>query len=442
MGTAIIKIKFIDWRDGRPRFSPGSNIKAMGYKGQDLKHSNGRWYSVEEAIRWSQAKQAEITERQNRKAQTGRMPPRPREKLFTVEDLFETWWKHPTMQGKTVTEGKHVFTPNSKDTVRSYKQKARVIEQDEPALWGAACAALDKTILFNLYERIAIKRGLATAVGCIRTLSAALSFGMLRGLVPFVVNPASKLKMQTPAPRLRVAERDEVEHLVKAADLLDRVDMGDSVMLGVWTGQRQADRLELIDEGLLNSRRIFRQRKTGAIVAIPEAPRLTVRLAAAKERRKAKGDVVQRLQLIIDERNNKPFGADHYRHLFAAVRDVAVHGVVEAANGDRVVLVDDKAARAIKHYLPGLRGLRDGEAEAFGNLPRLIEPMPSLTGFRDQDLRDTAVTWLALAGCTVPEIAAVTGHSLQSITSVLEHYLARHPELADHAIAKLVAWHG
>lgn len=442
MGTASIKIKFVDWRDGRPRFSPGSNIKAMGYKGQDLKHPDGRWYSVEEAIRWSQAKQAEITERQNRKAQTGRMPPRPREKLFTVEDLFELWWKHPTMTGETVTEGKHVFKPCSPSTVRSYKQKARVIEQDEPVLWGAAAAALDKTILFNLYERIAIKRGLATAVGCIRTLSAVISFGMLRGHVPFAVNPASKLKMQTPPPRLRVAEREEIEHLVKTADILGREDMGDSIMLGVWTGQRQSDRLELADEGLLKGRRIFRQQKTGAIVAIPEAPRLTARLAAAKVRRKAKGDKVQRLQLIIDEKNNAAFAADHYRHIFAAIRDVAVHGLVEAANGDKVVLMPERAARPIRYDLPGVRGLKDGEAETLGNLPRLIEPMPSLAGFRDQDLRDTAVTWLALAGCTVPEIAAVTGHSLQSITSVLEHYLARHPELADHAIAKLVEWHG
>lgn len=89
-----------------------------------------------------------------------------------------------------------------------------------------------------------------------------------------------------------------------------------------------------------------------------------------------------------------------------------------------------------------MRGLQKGDRERTAALPRLIEPMPSLAGFRDQDLRDTAVTWLALAECTIPEIAAVTGHSLQSITSVLEHYLARHPELADHAIAKLVAWHG
>ena len=40
------------------------------------------------------------------------------------------------------------------------------------------------------------------------------------------------------------------------------------------------------------------------------------------------------------------------------------------------------------------------------------------------DLRGTAVTRLALAGCTVPEIAAITGHSLKDVEAILDaHYL-------------------
>lgn len=66
------------------------------------------------------------------------------------------------------------------------------------------------------------------------------------------------------------------------------------------------------------------------------------------------------------------------------------------------------------------------------NVPCLTRPMPPLASFRHQDLRDTAVTWLAIAGTNIPEIASVTGHSLQSSTDVLEHYLARPLELADH----------
>ncbi|TFZ56056.1 integrase [Methylorubrum sp. Q1] len=53
------------------------------------------------------------------------------------------------------------------------------------------------------------------------------------------------------------------------------------------------------------------------------------------------------------------------------------------------------------------------------------------------DIRGTAVTMLAEAGCTVPEICSITGHTLASATKILERYLARTNVLAKSAIAKL-----
>lgn len=53
------------------------------------------------------------------------------------------------------------------------------------------------------------------------------------------------------------------------------------------------------------------------------------------------------------------------------------------------------------------------------------------------DLRGTAVTMLAEAGCTVPEIATITGHSQAHAQRILDHYLARTRTLAESAIAKL-----
>ncbi len=61
-------------------------------------------------------------------------------------------------------------------------------------------------------------------------------------------------------------------------------------------------------------------------------------------------------------------------------------------------------------------------------------------GKHDQDLRDTAVTWLARAKATLPEIAAITGHSLKSIHDIMKHYLAITPELGDAGIRKFTAW--
>jgi integrase len=52
------------------------------------------------------------------------------------------------------------------------------------------------------------------------------------------------------------------------------------------------------------------------------------------------------------------------------------------------------------------------------------------------DLRDTTVTMLAEAGCSVPEIASITGHSLRSAQDILDKYLKRTSALATTAIAK------
>lgn len=51
-------------------------------------------------------------------------------------------------------------------------------------------------------------------------------------------------------------------------------------------------------------------------------------------------------------------------------------------------------------------------------------------------LRHTVIVQLAMAGCTIPEIASVTGHLMGSVHRVLEHYLPRMPELAAVAMAK------
>jgi integrase len=59
------------------------------------------------------------------------------------------------------------------------------------------------------------------------------------------------------------------------------------------------------------------------------------------------------------------------------------------------------------------------------------------------DLRGTAVIRLAIAGCTVPEIASITGHSLKDVEQILDaHYLGGRDELAESAVLKLNAAYG
>jgi integrase len=63
-----------------------------------------------------------------------------------------------------------------------------------------------------------------------------------------------------------------------------------------------------------------------------------------------------------------------------------------------------------------------------------------VSGLTFHDLRGTAVVRLAIAGASVPQIAAVTGHSLKDVEAILDaHYLGRDIKLAEAAVLKLEA---
>ena len=50
------------------------------------------------------------------------------------------------------------------------------------------------------------------------------------------------------------------------------------------------------------------------------------------------------------------------------------------------------------------------------------------------DICGTAVTLLAESGATIPQIVAITGHTLQSATRILERYLSVMPALSKAAM--------
>jgi integrase len=63
-----------------------------------------------------------------------------------------------------------------------------------------------------------------------------------------------------------------------------------------------------------------------------------------------------------------------------------------------------------------------------------------ISGLTFHDLRGTAVVRLAIAGASVPQIAAVTGHSLKDVEAFLDaRYLGRDIQLAEAAVLKLEA---
>jgi integrase len=158
------------------------------------------------------------------------------------------------------------------------------------------------------------------------------------------------------------------------------------LLLGLWTGQRESDLLRLPWSAYDGTHIRLRPRKT-----------IT--------KRRPKG-----ITVVI------PVGAP----LKAVLDEVAKHKL-----GPLILTSSEK-----RPWTPD--GFRASWRKACGKA--------GIVGVTFNDLRGTAVTRLALVGCSEPEIASITGHSLRDVRSILDqHYLHRDPALAASAIKKLEA---
>ena len=151
--------------------------------------------------------------------------------------------------------------------------------------------------------------------------------------------------------------------------------IGLAFMMAIWTGQRQGDLLRLTWSSYDGQRIRLQQRKTGARVDIPVGAPLKKRLDSAPK---------------------------------AAVTILAT---------SRRTAWTESGFRASWRKACKKAGIED---------------------LTFHDLRGTAVTRLAIAECTVPEIASITGHSMKQVTAILDaHYLSRDSTLGRSAIRKL-----
>jgi integrase len=147
------------------------------------------------------------------------------------------------------------------------------------------------------------------------------------------------------------------------------------LLFALWTGQRQGDLLRLPWSAYDGTHIRLKQSKTGARVVLPVGAPLKAALAKAKKHG----------PLILTNKAGRPWTS---------------HG--------------------------------------FQASWRLAARKAGIVGITFHDLRGTAVTRLAIVGCTEAEIATITGHSLRDVRSILDtHYLARDPALSESAIRKL-----
>ncbi len=212
-------------------------------------------------------------------------------------------------------------------------------------------------------------------IHCAAVLRRVADVAIKRGLLDR--NPASRLDLEGSRRREVLWQQDEIDRFLGAcggANLGKATALGFKIML--YTAQRPGDVRAMTWQAYNGDTITIRQQKTGKLVEVPCVAVLRAALDEAKVERK--GTVI-----------------------------------VAGPNGQRLTETTWlKTFGAIRHKA----GLDELQA---------------------RDLRRTAVVNLARAGATVPEIAAITGHSLHNAQQILEHYLPRDVQMARAAIVKL-----
>jgi integrase len=217
--------------------------------------------------------------------------------------------------------------------------------------------------------------------------------GVLRVLFAFAIdegelqsNPATNMRMKGNPPRHQVWTPEQIDAVIAKAEEMGRPSIGLAVALAYNLGQRQGDILNMAWSQFDGSKVRLKQSKTGVLLEVPCTQQLIDVLAATPR--------TGTLMVIREETTN-------------------------ASNGRRF------SARAYigTRFTQQFREI----AEAAG--------IPDDLQYRD--LRRTAVVRLAEAGCSIPEVAAISGHSIEATTKIMEVYLPRTSTMAGHAITKL-----
>ncbi|WP_445493138.1 hypothetical protein [Rhodopseudomonas sp. RCAM05734] len=424
-----VKLPWIKWRDGRPRLTHSPRERALGFADRDLRHGPaGRWFTYEEAETASAEHHAKILI-----ARAGGATAKPAKPLrpATIEDLLDDWFASDEVQTLKPTSIKSyekakravIFRPESRTEAKERRERERaaavlgiaIPERAREPIASAPPSSIGAPELRDFFNYLKGARGHHMALAAIAALSAAMTWGRESTKWRLLRNPRLDMQFDRPDGRVVLISLEEFQALIAAADSseINRPSAGDAIYLGLFTGQRQTDRLALKDAGLTaEGRRRFVQSKTGAIVEVKETPQLAARMAAAKIRVAA---VKMKLGLrdmpetiVVDENTGKPYNEHTYRHLFAEIRDLAIKGHGDVAPCPTLAFTNENSGAVdFKH---------------------------------DQDLRDTCVMLLDRAGNDLLSICDVTGHSYQSAQTIMKHYRARNAARADAAIDRLVAF--
>lgn len=263
------------------------------------------------------------------------------------------------------------LSPRSRKDYRGHIERMRAEFGDLPV------KRMSRAFVFEYRDRLARDHGLRTAAYRIvvlrRLLYQAINYGLRAD------NPAEKPELRQNRPREQVWNHDDESRFLAACEAEGerpaRPHMGLAYALAVYTVQRQADILTLGRDDFDGKRIALTQHKTKKRIWVPchEALRraLALRLAEMPSQQKA----------FLATRSGGSMDENYLRHEWRAVTLAA-----------------------------GLDGLQ----------------------FRD--LRRTGMVRMAEAGATAVQISAVSGHSIEATTRILETYIPRNAAMAAEAV--------
>lgn len=487
------KFPYVQWRDGRPRSKHSQWQRKRGFVDQDLKHPDGSWYTMEQASAFSDKRVAEVKASRGQTAAEARARAAAygRKVRNTVADLLDDWMASdafralakPTKRSYVKGGNALLWKPETREQAAARRNAIRAglaVKRHREGFADMPVAAVGKPELRTLHEYLVRERGVHMARAVIATLSAAMTWATESTRWRLAHNPRLKMEFDAPEGRVVLVTMPEFMALAAAFDAIGRPSIGDANYLGLFTGQRQGDRLQMKDESEIEGRHAFRQSKTGELVDIKEAPQLSKRLDQARAR---VGAIKLRLglkdmppQIVINEENGQPYADKTYGNWFAKGRAVALFGFLDRTTPAGAIARAEDAMRELRKAWDGIaaahpidgdlkpevrqraleartraatewldaRAMRDsnGDDSAWKLAPcpalAFINPRGDLDFKHDQDLRDTCVMLLDRGGCDLLTICDITGHSYASAQTIVKHYRARNAQRADTGIDRLV----
>lgn len=430
------RIPYFFWREGRPRWIPGPKVRAEGFKGTDLKDETGAWLDYGKAV--NAARELNANVERKREGKPPAIPVALVGSARTVNLMVDEFLNRPKMRmDEPRQRGNRYTRPTMAAPAELGRQKKKLALKSRRAyhahgqmlkdwMGDAPAASLTPAMMEGFYDDRINDRGLSTANAIMRSWKAMFNFAevSLRWNRYGLQNPVRGLEMDSPDGRLVLWPRPAIDCYIAVADYLGCFSLGDAVIEALLTSQRLNDVLSLKDATTADGIYRFRQRKTGREAKVKAVPMLLDRVTAMHERKRARwsGNNTVMEYEIISEVTGQPYPVDgsSFSRRFRALKLIAAGG-----NGNNA---DMDAAMT-------LLGVTDAQ---LATMP--IARVPLLNDLWFRDLRDTAVTWLAAAGCDRFEIATVTGLSLKSVDAIMDkHYWVREDGFAISAGDKLAA---